>query len=37
MIKRIVRNRYVQEAALILLGEGGVAFWLLMLKMGVHF
>ena len=37
MIKKLIANRYVQEFGLVLLGEGGVGVWLLMLKMGVHF
>lgn len=36
-IKMITANRRVQDGALVVFGFGGVAFWLLMLKLGVHF
>lgn len=35
-MKKLIANRHVQDGALVLFGMGGVAVWLLMLKLGVH-
>lgn len=37
LMKNLIANRHVQDGALVVFGMGGVAFWLLMLKLGAHF